>query len=240
MIVENTLPVAAKAAALPVVQKTLTEKIMIALPLMGKGALLTVGITFAAVAIGLIGGVICGFITAERIKLRWFARAIAAAEFFISGMPIFVQLLLVFFVLPQVIGIHPSPIIAGIITISLTAIVRFAEIIRHDINLIPEGQWEACKVLGYSLRMTLWSIILPQVLRTSVASFMSESVSLLKETYIVSILGALELTKVAMNLGSKELDPVTAYVLVAFVYLAIIGVLTFIVSRIENKFLREV
>lgn len=237
MIVENLLPVA--AATLPVAEKTITEKIIIALPLVGKGALLTIGITVAAVVIGLIGGVISGFVTAERIRLPWFCPIIRAIEFVIRGMPIFVQLLLIYFVLPQLIDFHPSVVGAGIITIGLTAIVRFTEIVRHDVDLIPDGQWEACKVLGYPLPLTLWAIILPQVLRSVVPSLMSEAVNLLKETYVVSILGALELTKVAMNLGSKDIDPVTAYVFVAFVYLAIIGSLTASVSYIEKKLLHE-
>ena len=62
-------------------EKTLAVKILSILPVMGQGALLTLYITFVAVTIGLVGGIICGFITAEKVKIRGFWQAITAIEF---------------------------------------------------------------------------------------------------------------------------------------------------------------
>ncbi len=221
------------------VEKTLIDKLWILAPLILQGALTTIFMTIVSVTVGLLGGFISGFITCKKIHIRWLSPIIHIFEFIIKGTPVFVQLLIIYLALPKLVHINVSPMIAGIITISLTATARFAEIVRHDVDMIPEGQWESCRVLGYSTRLILWAIVLPQVLRSSFHSFVGESISLLKETYIVSILGTLELTKVAMNTGSHDLDPVTAYVLIAFVYLGIVGGLTFGASLIEKRYLKS-
>jgi len=214
------------------------DKIIAVLPIVAQGACMTIVMTLAIVTIGLIGGFASGFVTCEKIRVRGLTQIIRVLEFIVRGTPIFIQLLIIYFVLPNMLHINISPAIAGVITLSLTAIARFAEIVRHDVDQVPEGQWEACRVLGYSLPLILRSIVLPQVLRSSFASFIGESILLLKETYIVSILGTIELTKVAMNLGSRDLDPLTAYVLIAFVYLAIIGALTYLATFVQARFLR--
>lgn len=214
------------------------DQLVAALPLVMRGAYLTILVTTVAITAGLIGGFICGFISCEKIKLKGLSQIIFVLEFIINGTPVFVQLLIVYFVLPHSLGIDISPAVAGMITLGLNAVTRFTEIIRHDIDHIPDGQWEACKVLGYPLHLILLSVIFPQILRSSLASFISETITILKETYIISILGAVELTKVAMSLGSKDLDPLTSYLFIACVYLVIIGALTYLVTIAENKFLK--
>lgn len=213
-------------------------KIVHILPVVAQGAGMTVLMTIAIVTIGLIGGFISGFITCERVKIRWITPVIHTIEFLVLGMPVFIQCLIIYLALPNIVHMPISPAVAGIITLGLTAIARFAEIVRHDIDHIPEEQWESCQVLGYSLPLILWSIIMPQIIRCSFKSFVGESMILLKETYIVSILGTIELTKVAMNLGSKELDPLTSYIVIAFVYLAIICILTYLANLFQARFLK--
>jgi polar amino acid transport system permease protein len=128
-----------------------------------------------------------------------------------------------------------SPLTAGIITIGLNSIAYVAQIIRGGVNGIPVGQWEAAYVLGYSRSATLWYIILPQMLRTTLPALINETISLIKETSIMGAVGIVELTKVARDTVSRTLEP-QWYIVAALIYLALTGLLGLGAQALERKF----
>jgi His/Glu/Gln/Arg/opine family amino acid ABC transporter permease subunit len=213
------------------------DLLLSSLPFIMRGALVTLELTLAAVIIGFIGGVVFGMLTCNNIRARFITPIVDWYIFLIKGTPLSVQLLVAYFVLPEFLPIDISPLMAGVIALGCNAVASFTEIIKHDVDLIPQGQWEACQILGYPLFLTIRAIILPQTLQSSFPTLINETATILKETYIVSIIGAVELTKVAMSLGSRTLDPISSYFLIALIYLFMIWVLSVLARSIEKRFI---
>jgi ABC-type amino acid transport system permease subunit len=94
-----------------------------------------------------------------------------------------------------------------------------AQMIEAVINSIPASQWEATFLLGYSKAQSLRYIILPQMSQNVLPSLSNELDSLLKSTAVVSSIGLLELSRLGMNLVSREMEPVPIYLTWSFFYL---------------------
>src|SRR5690606_37886079 len=110
------------------------------------------------------------------------------------------------------------------------------QIVRAGLNSIPVVQWEAAYVLGYSKIQTLLYLILPQMLRNVLPAFNNELESMLKSTAILSSIGMLELTRIGMNIVSRELkDPLAIYIIVAMLYVLMSIVINFFAKRLEKK-----
>ncbi|MDQ5890432.1 MAG: arginine/lysine/histidine transport system permease protein [Candidatus Dependentiae bacterium] len=200
-----------------------------------SGTLTTLWVAFVGLCIGMTLGCIAGIMSSRRITSPFIARAIQAYVFVMQGTPLYVQLLLMCFALPQILNAQISPLTAGIITIGMNSVAYVAQIVRGGINSIPAGQWEAAYVLGYSQRATLWYIILPQMVRTVLPSLINETISLVKETSIMGAVGIVELTKVAKDTVSRTLEP-QWFLIAAGIYLAITGLLGIAAHALERKF----
>ncbi len=202
-----------------------------AFPLLLKGALLTLEISFFSLIIGCGGGTVLGVLSSKEVHVKGVKPWIALFVSVIRGTPLFVQLLIVYFALPAVFGFDISAKTAGILTLGLNSTAYVAEIIRGGVNAIPAGQWEAAKTLGYSPFQMLKAIILPQALRKTLPSLNNQFVSLIKESSLLMILGVQELTKVSKEIVARELNPMEIYLMAALVYFA----LTTAVSTISKK-----
>ena len=116
--------------------------------------------------------------------------------YIMRGTPLLLQLMFVYFGLPY-LGIRLDRTTAAILAFLLNYTAYFTEILRGGIQSIDEGQKEAAKLLGYSNSYTFLHILLPQALRNCIPSFINESLTLLKDTCLVSILGIDELLRYA-------------------------------------------
>ena len=116
--------------------------------------------------------------------------------YIMRGTPLLLQLMFVYFGLPY-IGIRMDRTTAAIFAFILNYTAYFTEILRGGIQSIDEGQKEVAKILGYSNTYTFLKILLPQALRNCIPSFINESLTLLKDTCLVSILGIDELLRYA-------------------------------------------
>jgi len=206
-----------------------------AISLFISGTLTTLWVAFVGLSIGMSLGCIEGIMGSRRLASPLVARCIQAYVFIMQGTPLYVQLLLACFAIPQLLHIQVSPLTAGCITIGLNSVAYVAQIVRGGINSIPAGQWEAAYVLGYSQQATLWYIVLPQVIRTVLPSLVNETISLVKESSIMGAVGVVELTKVAKDAVSRTLEP-QWFLIAAGIYLAITGLLGIIAHALERKF----
>jgi His/Glu/Gln/Arg/opine family amino acid ABC transporter permease subunit len=206
-----------------------------ALPLFAHGALTTLLLTSCALSIGLMGGIFLGIINSNKLKVPGLSYLITGYIFIIRGTPVYVQVLLAYFALPEIIGVNLSPFWAGVIALGINSIAYVAEIIRGGINSVHEGQWDACHVLCYSKVSTLFSVIIPQALRATAPALTNEIAALIKETSIVSMIGVVELTKVANNLSAQTLDPLSVYTCAGLGYLSMTTVITLIAYYCERK-----
>ena len=166
----------------------------------GKGIYLTLEL--------LSGGLIIGF----GLGIIWaIGRQQALAKPFINGLisilrgtPLILQLSLIYFSVPALLGLRPTIVSAGIIAFGLNSSAYFAEILRAGIESLPKGQFEAAKTLNIPPFFLWKDIILPQVLRNTFPALINELIALLKETALISTIGGMDLMRHSQSLAAEQ------------------------------------
>lgn len=205
-----------------------------------QGTIVTLEIAFGAAFIGFILGTLTGI---ARLSNNRILKGICGFYItIIRGTPMLLQIIFIYVGVPQLYKsltgsiISPNPIVAGIIGIGINSGAYVAEIVRAGIQSIDKGQMEAARSLGLSNRQAMRYIILPQAFYRVVPAFGNELIVLLKDTSLVSAIGARELMNSARKLGSKFYLYAEFLVGAAIIYL----VLTFLISRlvafVERRF----
>jgi polar amino acid transport system permease protein len=200
-----------------------------------KGAFLTLQISLAGVAIGLVLGTAIGIANCDRMRNLYLSPLAFIYVTLFRGTPVFVQLLFVYFALPEALGIDLAPIPAGIITLGLNSGAYLSETIRGGINWVPDGQWEAAQALGYTRRQSLQYIILPQALRNVTPAITNELATLIKDSSVLMIIGVPELIKVSRDIVARELNPMEVYAFAGLGYLIMTSALALFTKRIEKR-----
>jgi len=205
------------------------------LHLLLKGVLTTLSLAGGGVAIGLVLGTLFGVVSSRRLWHPVISPLIRAYVFVIQGTPVFVQILLIYFALPDLWGGSLSPATAVLIALGGNSTAYIAQIVRGGINSIPRGQWEAAFVLGYSTPGTLWHIIFPQTLKTTLPALLNEVISLVKETSIVGAIGVCDVTFVIRKTVDRTMEPLFWYLCAALIYLVITSLLGMGARAVERS-----
>jgi His/Glu/Gln/Arg/opine family amino acid ABC transporter permease subunit len=205
------------------------------LPFLLQGALATLQIAFVSMAIGVCGGIFIGILNCRKIRTKYSGYALNSFVWIVRGTPLFVQVLIVYYALPEIIGISLSPFTAGVIALGVNSTAYISEIVRGGINAIPEGQWEAAYVIGLKPWQTLQGIILPQMFTITLPSLTNELTALIKETSILMVIGVAELTKVSKDIVVRELDPMTIYLGAAALYLMMTSSVALLAKLTQKK-----
>ncbi|MDE3056024.1 MAG: amino acid ABC transporter permease [Verrucomicrobiota bacterium] len=196
---------------------------------------MTLKVFFSAASLSFTLGLCFGIFSCHRLKVPIVSAVIEWITFVYRAVPFYVQLLIVYFVLPDLLGFNLDPFAASVISLGVCSSGYVAQTVRAGINSVPVAQWEAAFVLGYSKFQSLFYIILPQMIRNVLPAFNNELDSLLKSTAIVSSIGVVELTRAGMNLVSREMEPVPIYLMVAFFYLCFSAILNAATRILERK-----
>lgn len=189
------------------------------LPLLLQGAAMTIAAWITAGIISLSIGMIIGIASCRYLTSPLLSAITTVYTFVAKGIPAYVQILIVYFVLPALTGINLSGFIAATCALGFCSSGYVIEIIRSNINTIPQGQWDACAVLGYSLRSTLTQVILPQAITNALPTLLGEAEQLLKSTSLLATIGVLDITRAGMNIISREMNPIEVYSIIACIYL---------------------
>ncbi|MDD6088068.1 MAG: amino acid ABC transporter permease [Desulfovibrionaceae bacterium] len=154
---------------------------------------------------------------------------------FVQGTPVLMQLFLVFFALPLA-GIDIGPWGTASICLILYASAYLLEIWKTAVDAVPQGQWEACRVLGFSFFQTLRHVILPQSIRPAIPTTVGFSVQLIKSTALTSIIGFEEITRAAVVMANASYSPFKMYAYAALGYFLLCFPLSLLSRRLEEKF----
>ena len=158
------------------------------------------------------------------------------------GTPLMLQLIVVYFAPSIVFGMKISQsyrFTATIIAFSINYAAYFAEIYRSGIESMPIGQYEAAKVLGFNKFQTFFKIILPQVIKRILPPVTNETITLVKDTALVTAISVSELLRAAKGAVNRDLDT-TAFLLAALLYLFFTLILTVIFKFTEKRFSRHI
>ena len=110
----------------------------------------------------------------------------------------------------------------------------FAEIYRGGIEAMPQGQYEAAKILGYTKAQTFIRIILPQVIKRILPAITNETITLVKDTSLAFTIGVTEMFTMSKALASGQVS-MLPYAFAALFYYILNLVVAFIMERIEKK-----
>lgn len=204
-------------------------------PLLIKGTWMTLQVLLGAAALSFSLGIVMGILSCQRLKIPVISKVVEAIAFVYRAIPFYIQLLIVYFVLPDLMGLNLDPFSASVIALGMCSSGYVAQIVRGGLNAIPSAQWEAAYALGYNTQNSLRHVVLPQMLRYVLPSFNNELDALLKSTAVVSSIGMLELTRMGMNLVSREMEPVPIYLTVALFYLCMSTLLNTLARKLEKR-----
>ncbi len=208
------------------------------LPLLVDGALMTVYISVASMAVAVAIGLM---VALSRLYAPWPLRflAIGYVEFF-RGIPVLLLLYMLYYGLPTLLAQWglvwtPENEIIGILAFGLNYAAYEAEIYRGGIGSIPHGQWEAAASLGMNRFTTFRRIILPQTWRVVLPPMTNDFVALFKDTSIVSVIAVVELTKQYQILAKSSLKYMEIGLATAALYLLMSVPLGYLSRRMEQK-----
>ncbi|HEU4987615.1 MAG TPA: amino acid ABC transporter permease [Rhizobiaceae bacterium] len=178
----------------------------------------TLLISGLGIALGLVvGALICAAALSRSVWLRRFA---ALWVSFLRGVPLLVQLLLAYYLLP-VIGINVPALVAAVVTVGVCSSAYVSEIWRGAIMSLPPGQAEAAVAIGMRPRDIWTRVILPQAFRISLPAVVNELILLVKASSLVSVVGILEVTRASQAHAATTFRPLEVYLAAACVYLII-------------------
>ncbi|MBT8361001.1 MAG: amino acid ABC transporter permease [Deltaproteobacteria bacterium] len=148
--------------------------------------------------------------------------------------PLIVQLFFIYFVVAPVLGI--DRLFAAILALSLFEGAYASEIYRSGIVSLPKGQWEASHSLGLTAFDTYRKIILPQAIRRVLPPLTSQTISLIKDSSLVSVIAVYEMTMQANAIVAETFLTFEVYFTIAGIYLVITVFLSQMVALLERKF----
>jgi His/Glu/Gln/Arg/opine family amino acid ABC transporter permease subunit len=188
------------------------------LPLLGRGAAMTLVISITGMALAVTLGLLLAltYLYGPR-PAAWLSRAYIEV---VRGTPLLIQLYLIFYGLPN-IGIRLTPFFAAVFGLGLNYAAYEAENYRAGIQAIPRGQSEAALSLGMTQTQALRHVIVPQALRLVIPPVTNDFIALFKDSSIVSVITMVELTKVYGQLASTYYDYIGIGLLTAAIYFVI-------------------
>jgi polar amino acid transport system permease protein len=178
----------------------------------------TLLISLLGIGLGLvIGALICA---ATLSRSAWLRRFAALWVSFLRGVPLLVQLLLCYYLLP-VIGINVPALVAAVVTVGICSSAYVSEIWRGAIVALPRGQVEAATAIGMGQGDIWMRIILPQAIKMSLPALINEMILLVKASSLVSVVGILEVTRASQAQAATTFRPLEVYLAAACIYLII-------------------
>jgi polar amino acid transport system substrate-binding protein len=185
-------------------------------------------------------------------RTRWFRWPATLYVDVVRGTPLFLQILIVFFLIPLFpfykdllvaapwindpgpLGVSGSYWMRGLIVLSFNSAAYMAEIFRAGIQSISKGQSEAARSLGMTAVQSMTFVILPQTVRRILPTMMSEFILLFKDTAMLSAAGLAEMVLRSREVAASTFNA-SAYMIAAVFYLVLTIPLGRFVQSLENR-----
>ena len=191
----------------------------------------TLLISFFAVLVGLVSGVVMAFGRLSKNKLF---RGISGLYIdIIRGTPTMVQLLIIYFIIFANVNIDRWMV--GVIAFGINSGAYIAEIVRGGILSIDQGQTEAGRSLGLTQRQTMTYIIIPQAVKNILPALGNEFIVLIKETAVIGMIANIDLVGAARKVQSLTYDYVVPMLSIALIYYVVIKIVSTLLKAFENK-----
>ncbi len=202
-----------------------------ALPLLLSGLKVTAQLG----AVSIVAGLLLGLVVAlTRLYTPGPLRLVAKVYIDVfRSIPLLVLLIVVYYALPFV-GIRLSPFLSAVCALTAVSGAYTAEIFRAGIEAIPKGQFEASYALGLKFRHTMADVVLPQAIRIVIPPLTNNSINVIKDTALASVVAMPDLLKQATQAQALEANP-TPLIVAALIYLVMLLPLVLLVGRLELR-----
>ncbi len=198
--------------------------------------------TLIIAVLGLVIGIVIGTLIATiRVvpKTNGISKVLdALAKLYVSffrGTPIVVQLLLFYYVLMPLFSINLKSVPVAVVVFGLNSGAYISEIMRAGILSVDSGQMEGGRAVGLSYSTTMIKIIIPQAVKNILPTLGNEFISLIKETSVVSFVGATDLYLAFQRIGSNTYDFMVPYLVMAIIYIVMVLVISTLIKIMERS-----
>jgi His/Glu/Gln/Arg/opine family amino acid ABC transporter permease subunit len=198
-------------------------------PALAAGALMTIKLALAALALGLVLGLLGALAKTSPNKfLQWLGGSYSTI---VRGVPELLWVLVIYFgtvnmmrAFGELLGLTDltlSAFAAGTIALGLCFGAYATEVFRGAILSIPRGQREAGQALGLSKIRIFWRVILPQMWRIALPGLGNLFMILMKDTALVSVIGLEEIMRRSQIAVSFSKQPFNFFMIAAMIYLSL-------------------
>lgn len=209
------------------------SKIAPSIPYILQGIEVTLKIVIVSALIGFFLGTLLALCKIGNVKvLKWVANIYTSI---FRGTPLVLQLLMIYFGLPQIIGVEIDAYFAAVLAFGLNSAAYISEIIRAGILAVDKGQVEASLALGIPYKKMMKDIILPQALKNILPALMNEFITLTKESALVTVIGALDIMRRAYIVGGQTFRYFEPLLIAGLIYYVMIMLLTYIGKIVERR-----
>ena len=198
--------------------------------------------TLKIAILGLIIGIVIGTVIATiRVipKYKVLPRVLnSICTFYVGffrGTPMVVQLLLFYYVALPLMGINLPSVSVAIAVFGLNSGAYISEIMRSGIQSVDYGQTEGGRSVGLSFSTTMMKIVIPQAVKNILPTLGNEFIVLIKETSIVSFIGAADLYVAFNYIGSNSYEFMVPYLAMAVIYIVIVCLITVLIKFMERN-----
>lgn len=204
------------------------------IPILLQGAVITIQITVMAVGCGFFIGMIAALANLSHFKIvRLLVKCYV--ELF-RGTPLLVQIFMIYFALPMVIGQSINPYVAAVTACSINSGAYVSEIFRAGIQSIDKGQMEAGRSLGLTWAQTMRYIVMPQAFKAIIPPLGNEFIAMMKDTSLVSVIGFEELTRRGQLIIARTYGSFEIWTAVAIIYLIMTLSISQLVAFLERRY----
>jgi polar amino acid transport system permease protein len=198
--------------------------------------------TLTIAVLGLLIGIVIGILIATvRVvpKYKKLPRVLNAFCTFYVGMfrgtPMVVQLLIFYYVLLPILNVRMTGVQVSIMVFGLNSGAYISEMMRAGIQSVDPGQMEAGRAVGLSFATTMRMIVIPQAIKNILPTLGNEFIALIKETSVVSFVGASDLYVAFNYIGSNSYEFMVPYLVMALIYIVLVVMITIMIRLMEQK-----
>jgi arginine/lysine/histidine transport system permease protein len=211
--------------------------ILPSVPYILAGIGVTLRIVLVAGLLGFLLGIILALFKIGSVKLlNWLADAYTSI---FRGTPLILQLMLIYYGSPQIIGFQIEAYTAAVLAFGLNSGAYISEIIRAGILAVDKGQQEAAMALGVPYKKMMWDIILPQALKNILPALMNEFITLTKESAIVTTIAVTDIMRRAYIVGGDKFSFFEPLLIAGLIYYLMVSTLTFLGKALEGRMRRS-
>ncbi|MEF7656859.1 amino acid ABC transporter permease [Bacillus thuringiensis] len=203
------------------------------IPYILKGLEVTLKIVAVSALVGFILGMLLALCKIARIRVLNIAADLYTSIF--RGTPLVLQLMIIYFGVPQIIGYEIPAFLAAVLAFSLNSGAYMSEVIRAGIQAVDKGQTEAAMALGIPYGKMMRNIIFPQALKNILPALVNEFATLTKESAVVTVIGATDLMRRAYIVGGETFKYLEPLLFVGLIYYMLVIILTLVGKAIEGR-----